>query len=150
TTSGANWFGQQLLNESKSLGFVPADYSIMPFDGGFSGASSQVSALQAFHSQLTTTFGWSSAAAWQHEGVSGMNGRSDTAEIFSQSDFQTVLGSAPSNGMSRYTFWSVTRDRQCSPASSGTTSSECSSVTQNAWDFTAFTVQFAGATPTTA
>ena len=148
TTSGANWFGQQLLNEAKSLGFVPDDYSIMPFDGGFSGASSQVNALQGFHSQLTTTFGWSDAAAWQHEGVSSMNGRSDSAEIFSQSDFQTVLSFATSNGMSRYTFWSVNRDRQCNPPNSGTTSSECSSVSQNAWDFTAFTVQFAHATPT--
>jgi chitinase len=150
TTSGANWFGQQLLNESKSLGFVPADYSIMPFDGGFSGASSQITALQDFHSQLTTTFGWSSAAAWQHEGVSSMNGRTDSAEIFSQTDFQNVLAFATSNGMSRYTFWSVNRDRQCSPANNGTTSSECSSVAQNAWDFTASTVQFANATPTTA
>jgi chitinase len=150
TTSGANWFGQQLLNEAKSLGFVPDDYSIMPFDGGFSGAGSQVSALQGFHSQLTTTFGWSSSAAWQHEGVSSMNGRTDSAEIFSQGDFQSVLSFATSNGMSRYTFWSVNRDRQCSPPNNGTTSSECSSVTQNAWDFTAFTVQFARATPTTA
>ena len=148
TTSGANWFGQQLLNEAKSLGFVPADYSIMPFDGGFSGASSQISALQGLHSQLTTTFGWSGAAAWQHEGVSAMNGRTDSAEIFSQSDFQTVLSFATSNGMSRYTFWSVNRDRPCNPPIS-TTSSECSTVTQNAWDFTAFTVQFANATPTT-
>jgi chitinase len=149
TGSGANWFGQQLLNEAKSLGFVPDDYSIMPFDGGFSGASSQIAALQAFHTQLTTTFGWSAAAAWQHEGVSSMNGRTDSAEVFSQSDFQSVLGFAESNGMSRYTFWSVNRDRQCSPPAGGT-SSECSSVAQNAWDFTAFTVQFAGATPTTA
>jgi chitinase len=149
TGGGANWFGQQLLNEAKSLGFVPADYSIMPFDGGFSGASSQVAALQALHTQLTTTFGWSSTAAWQHEGVSSMNGRTDSAEIFSPSDFQSVLGFAESNGMSRYTFWSVNRDRQCSPPNNGATSSECSSVTQNAWAFTAFTVQFAHATPTT-
>ncbi|HXM56523.1 MAG TPA: chitinase, partial [Candidatus Dormibacteraeota bacterium] len=149
TGSGANWFGQQLLNNAKALGFVPADYSIMPFDGGFNGASSQIAALQGLHSQLTTTFGWSRAAAWQHEGVSSMNGRTDSAEIFTQSDFQSVLSFATSNGMSRYTYWSVNRDRQCSPPSSNL-SSECSSITQNAWDFTALTVQFAKATPTTA
>ena len=63
TGSGANWFGQQLLNNAKALGFVPADYSIMPFDGGFSGASSPIAALQGLHSQLTTTFVWSSARA---------------------------------------------------------------------------------------
>jgi chitinase len=148
TQSGANWFGQQLLNEAKGLGFVPADYSIMPFDGGFNGASSQIAALQGLHSQLVNTFGWDSAAAWQHVGVSQMNGRTDSAEIFTQSDFRSVLSFAESNGMSRYTFWSVNRDRQCS-TSDGRLSSECSSVTQNAWDFTALTVQFARATPTT-
>jgi hypothetical protein len=35
--------------------------------------------------------GWSSSAAYAHEGFSGMNGRTDAAEYFYQSDFQTVL-----------------------------------------------------------
>ena len=75
TTTGANYFGQQLLNEARSLGFTPNDYTIMPFDGGFSGGSSQVTALQDFNAQLMSTFGWSSAQAYAHEGFSGMNGR---------------------------------------------------------------------------
>jgi chitinase len=143
TTTGANYFGQLLLNEAKSLGFTPNDYTIMPFDGGFSGASSQVTALQDFNAQLMSTFGWSSAQAYAHEGFSGMNGRTDSAEYFHQSDFQTVLTFAENNGMSRYTFWSVNRDRQCNPVDPGYTSSECSGVAQNPWDFTAFTVAFA-------
>jgi chitinase len=147
TTSGANYFGQQLLNEAHSLGFTPDDYAIMPFDGGFSGGSSQVSALAGFHSQLMSTFGWSSAQAFAHEGFSGMNGRSDTGEIFTQNDFQTVLNYAQSNGMSRFTFWSVNRDRQCTPVdNNGNTSSECSSVAQNPWDFTRYSVAFANST----
>ena len=143
TTTGANYFGQQLLNEAKSLGFTPNDYTIMPFDGGFNGGSSQVTALQGFNSQLVSTFGWSSSQAYAHEGFSGMNGRTDSAEYFYQSDFQTVLTFAENSGMSRYTFWSVNRDRQCNPVDPGYTSSECSSVAQNPWDFTAFTVAFA-------
>ena len=51
--------------------------------------------------------------------------------------------------MSRFTFWSVNRDRECSPPDNGYTSSECSSVTQNPWDFTAYTVAFAKGTPVT-
>ena len=150
TTTGANYFGQLLLNEAKSLGFTPNDYTIMPFDGGFSGASSQVTALQDFHSQLVSTFGWSSAQAYAHEGFSGMNGRTDSAEYFYQSDFQTVLNFAESNGLGRYTFWSVNRDRECNPPSNnGSLSSECSSVTQNPWDFTAYTVAFAKNTSVT-
>ena len=79
-----------------------------------------------------------------------MNGRTDSAEYFYQSDFQTVLSFAESNGMSRYTFWSVNRDRECNPPSNnGNLSSECSSVTQNSWDFTAYTVAFAKNTSVT-
>jgi chitinase len=150
TPTGANWFGQQLLAEAKSLGFTPDDFTIMPFDGGFSGASSQVAALQGFNSQLMSTYGWTSAQAYQHEGFSGMNGRTDSAEYFYQSDFQTVLSFAESNGMSRFTFWSVNRDRQCSPPdNNGALSSECSSVTQNSWDFTTYAVAFANNTSPT-
>jgi chitinase len=150
TTTGANYFGQQLLDEAKSLGFTPNDYTIMPFDGGFSGGSSQVTALQDFNAQLMSTFGWSSAQAYSHEGFSGMNGRTDSAEYFYQSDFQTVLNFAESSGMSRFTFWSVNRDRQCNPpGNNGNLSSECSSVPQNSWDFTAYTVAFANNTSPT-
>ena len=61
TTSGTGYFGQNVLNTAKGLGFTPNNYSIMPFDGGFNGAASQQSALQAFNGMLTSTFGWSAA-----------------------------------------------------------------------------------------
>ena len=80
-----------LLGEAKSQGFVPNNFSIMPFDGGFNGASAQTSALTNFNSILQSTFGWDAATAYAHEGFSGMNGRSDTGEFFYQADFQTVL-----------------------------------------------------------
>jgi chitinase len=149
TASGTGWFGQQMLNDAKSLGFTPANYSIMPFDGGFSGGSSQVSALEAFHGILMTTFGWDSATAYAHEGVSMMNGRSDAAEYFQPADFSTVLDYATSHGLARYTFWSVNRDRQCPDPNQSTTSGTCSSVPQADWAFTRFTARFAGATPPT-
>ncbi|WP_370098364.1 chitinase [Streptacidiphilus sp. MAP12-20] len=150
TTSGTGWFGQQMLNQAKADGFTPDNFSIMPFDGGFNGAASQISALQSFNTLLMNTFGWSSATAYAHEGISMMNGRSDSGEYFYQSDFQTVLNFAESNHMARYTFWSVNRDVQCTPADNGgRTSGTCSSVPQNSWDFTKYDVQFAGATPPT-
>ena len=150
TTSGTGYFGQNVLNTAKAIGFTPANFAIMPFDGGFNGSASQISALEAFHTLLVNTFGWSSTTAYNHEGVSQMNGRSDTGEIFTQTDFQNVLNYATGHGLSRYTFWAVNRDRQCSPPdNNGTTSGTCSSVAQDAWDFTKFTTQFAGATPPT-
>jgi chitinase len=136
TAAGTGWFGQQMLNEAKSQGFTPDNFSIMPFDGGFNGAASQTAALTAFNGLLRTTFGWSEATAYAHEGFSGMNGRSDTGEMFTQSDFQTVLDYATGHGMDRFTFWSLNRDRQCSPPdNNGTTSGTCSSVGQQPWDF---------------
>jgi chitinase len=148
TAAGTGWFGQQMLNEAKAQGFTPNNFSIMPFDGGFSGAASQTSALTAFNGLLKTTFGWDTATAYAHEGFSGMNGRSDSGEYFYQADFQTVLDYATSHGMGRFTFWSLNRDRQCTPPdNNGTTSGSCSSVAQGAWDFAKYSVRFAGATP---
>ncbi|MDX6206205.1 MAG: chitinase [Frankiales bacterium] len=147
TTSGTGYFGQNVLNTAKGLGFTPNNYSIMPFDGGFNGAASQQSALTAFNGLLTTTFGWTAANAWAHEGISQMNGRSDTGEIFSQSDFAANLSFASTKGMGRFTFWSVNRDRQCPGGANSTTSGTCSSVVQNDWDFTKYGVKFAGSNP---
>jgi chitinase len=145
---GTGWFGKQMLGEAKSQGFTPANYAIMPFDGGFNGSAAQISALEGFHTTLMSTFGWDSTTAYAHEGVSLMNGRSDTGEYFRQADFQAVLDYVTSHGLSRYTFWSVNRDRQCSPPdNNGQTSGTCSSVTQGDWDFTRYTAKFGGASP---
>src|SRR6185312_13903977 len=104
--------------------------------------------LQSFNGILTSTFGWSSATAYAHEGISSMNGRTDSAEYFYQSDFQSVLTWAEGVGLARYSYWSVNRDRQCTPANNnGTLSGTCSSVAQNSWDFTKYDAEFAGATP---
>jgi chitinase len=150
TAAGTGWFGQQMLIEAKSSGFTPANFSIMPFDGGFNnGAGSQTSALEAFHGILMSTFGWDSGTAYAHEGVSMMNGRSDAGEYFRQADFQQVLDYATSHHLARYTYWSVNRDRQCPDPNQSTTSGTCSSVPQGAWDFTKYTARFAGATPPT-
>ena len=100
TTSGTGYFGQQLLTAAKTIGYTPNNFAIMPFDGGFNGASSQISALQSFNTILMNTFGWSSSTAYAHEGFSGMNGRTDSAEYFYLADFQicTVLCRKQSSG----------------------------------------------------
>lgn len=144
TSAGTGWFGTQLLDKAKGLGFTPNNFSIMPFDGGFSGGSSQTAALEAFHSLLMSHLGWDSATAYAHEGFSGMNGKSDTSEYFYQADFQTVLDYATGHHLGRFTFWSVNRDRACG---SSTDNSICSNVPQGDWDFTKYTTKFAGTTP---
>jgi chitinase len=147
---GTGWFGKQMMLEAKAQGFTPNNYSIMPFDGGFQGGAAQVAALRGLNTTLMTIFGWDSATAYAHEGVSLMNGRSDVGEIFTQADFQTVLDFATSNHLARYTNWSVNRDRQCAEGPDpGRTFGNCSSVAQNLWDFTKFSARFAGVTPPT-
>ncbi|MCB5907407.1 chitinase [Streptomyces pinistramenti] len=151
TADGTGWFGKQMLNEAKSQSFTPDNFSIMPFDGGFNGAASQTAALTNFNGILRSTFGWDEATAYAHEGISQMNGRSDTGEYFTQADFQKVLDFATAHHLARFTNWSVNRDRQCSPPdNNGKTSGTCSSVPQGAYDFTAYSVKFAGAASTTA
>ncbi|MFG3140214.1 chitinase [Streptomyces sp. NPDC048211] len=150
TADGTGWFGKQMLNEAKAQGFTPNNFSIMPFDGGFNGAAAQTGALTNFNSILRSTFGWDEATAYAHEGFSGMNGRSDTGEYFGQADFQTVLDYATGHHMDRFTFWSLNRDRQCTPPdNNGKTSGTCSSVAQSDWDFAKYSVRFAGVTPPT-
>ncbi|MEU8513435.1 carbohydrate-binding protein [Kitasatospora sp. NPDC048722] len=149
TNAGTGWFGTQMLGEAKSQGFTPDNFSIMPFDGGFNGAAAQTDALVKFNQILRNTFGWSEATAYAHEGVSMMNGRTDAAEYFRQADFQTVLDFATAHNLARYTFWSVNRDRQCQGPVDPGLSGSCSSVAQGDWDFTKYTVKFAGATPPT-
>lgn len=149
TAAGTGWFGSQMLLEAKAQGFTPANFSIMPFDGGFSGGGSQTAALEQFHTLLMNTFGWSSATAYAHEGVSQMNGRSDAGEYFRQADFQTTLDYATSHKLARYTNWSVNRDRQCADPNQSTTSGTCSSVPQTLYEFTKYSARFAGATPPT-
>jgi chitinase len=150
TASGTGWFGTQMLLEAKSQGFTPANFSIMPFDGGFNGGGSQTAALEQFHTILMNTFGWDSATAYAHEGISQMNGRSDAGEYFRQADFQTTLDYATGHKLARYTNWSVNRDRQCADPNQSTTSGTCSSVPQTLYEFTKYSARFAGATPPTA
>lgn len=140
TAAGTGWFGTQLLDKAKSIGFTPDDFSIMPFDGGFNGAASQTAALEAFHGLLMSHLGMDSATAYAHEGFSGMNGESDSAELFYPADFQTVLDYATGHGLGRFTFWSVNRDRPCT---GGSDNAVCSNVAQQDWDFTRFSVRFA-------
>lgn len=144
TAAGTGWFGTQMLDQARSIGFNPNNFSIMPFDGGFNGGSAQVSALEAFRGVLMTHMGWDSQTAYTHMGFSGMNGKSDVSEFFRAADFQQVYDYAVSHRLGRFTFWSVNRDRPCTTT---TDNGVCSNVAQNEWDFTRFNARWAAVTP---
>ncbi|GDY31341.1 hypothetical protein [Gandjariella thermophila] len=147
SAAGTGPFGQQMLNQAKRVGFAPNNYAITPFGGGFVGSGSQISALEAFHGILMNTFGWDSATAYAREGFAGINGTSDAGEVFTQADFQAVLDYAIGHKLSRYTFFTVNRDRPCaSPTDNGV----CSNIPQRPGDFTTLTTRFGNATAPTA
>jgi chitinase len=144
TATGVDGYGEQVLEQAEKKQLTVAAYTIMPFDDGFHGAAAQQVALAGFNHQLQDVFGWSATTAWQHEGVSQMNGEADKAEYFSESDFASNLKFAETHHMARYTFWSMNRDRECDPPSNaGQVSTDCSSVSQGPYAFTRYSAKFA-------
>ena len=148
TLTGLNFFAMcspnntgSVLSWAQANNFTPTSWNVMPFDGGFASpmGTSTVNLAEIFHSQLKTCFGWDDATAYAHSGLSLMNGRSDTGEYTTLADFTTIINYAKSHSLKRLTFWSVNRDRSCVPIYGSTdpgTKGDCSSVTQNPWDYT--------------
>jgi chitinase len=144
TLTGVDNYGEQVLQQAEKKQITVAAYTIMPFDDGFHGAAAQQAALTDFNSQLRQVFGWSAYKAWEHEGISQMNGEADATEYFNETDFESNLKFAEANHMARYTYWSINRDRQCTPAGNhGQVSTDCSSVSQSSYAFAKFDAEFA-------
>jgi hypothetical protein len=139
-TTGPNYAGVQLINDTKAQGANIDVYTIMPFDfGGSNMYADTVSASEGLKNQLKSTFGWSDAVAYSHMGISGMNGVTDQQEQVSTTTWQQIVGYARSKGLSRLAFWSVNRDRPCP---GGGVSESCSGVGQSDWQFTKITAGF--------
>ena len=144
THSGVDNYGEALLEQAAKARLSVAAYTIMPFDDNFDGAAAQQVALTDFNHQLSHVFGWSAYDAWQHEGVSQMNGEADATEYFSETDFASNLKFAETHHMARYTYWSMNRDRECDPPGNlGQVSTDCSSVSQGTYAFTQYDTKFA-------
>ncbi|WP_410668179.1 cellulose binding domain-containing protein [Amycolatopsis sp. cmx-4-68] len=141
STTGPNYYGNRLIDQSKALGAGVDVYTIMPFDfgGGADMYASTVSAANGLRDKLKSTFGWSDATAYAHLGISGMNGLSDQQELTSVSAWTQITNWAKTSKIARLAFWSVNRDRGCA---GGGVQSTCSGIAQNDWDFTKVTAGF--------
>ncbi|MEV6440366.1 cellulose binding domain-containing protein [Amycolatopsis sp. NPDC051716] len=141
STTGPNYYGNRLIDQSKALGANVDVFTIMPFDfgGGANMYNSTVSAANGLRDKLKSTFGWSDATAYAHLGISGMNGLSDQQELTDLSTWTQITNWAKSNKLARLAFWSVNRDRGCP---GGGVQSACSGIAQNDWDFTKVTAGF--------
>ncbi|MFD8493678.1 cellulose binding domain-containing protein [Amycolatopsis sp. NPDC059657] len=140
-TTGPNYWGGRLIDQAKALNAGIDVFTIMPFDfgGGADMYASTVSAATGLKDKLKSTFGWSDATAFNHVGISGMNGLSDQQELTSLQQWTNIKNWAKNNGLGRLAFWSVNRDRGCP---GGGVVSNCSGIAQNDWDFTKVTAAF--------
>ena len=72
--------GRSLIADAAEIGFQPSVWTIMPFDFGrplSDMGHASIRALEGLAQDLASAYGISSALAYQHAGVSSMNGKTD-------------------------------------------------------------------------
>ena len=145
--SGPDKTGRALIAEAAAIPFQPSVWTIMPFDFGRPATDmghASIRALEGLASALAGSYGLSQAAAFQHAGVSSMNGRTDEAsETVGLEDFQTIAAFAGEHHLGRLTFWSVNRDRPCKGAGAAP-EEECSGVSQQPFAFSQIVAAYHG------
>jgi chitinase len=105
----------KIPGQAKSIGSPVDNWTIMPFD--FSDNDSKldhgkatISASEGLHKQLKSALGGSDASIYAMQGISSMNGRTDTGGNVSVANFKTMLGYAQEHHLSRFTYWELSRD----------------------------------------
>jgi hypothetical protein len=141
STSGPTYYGTRLVQQAKALGANIDIFTQMPFDfgGGADMYASTVGATEGLKNLVKTTFGYTDAQAYSHIGISGMNGLSDQQEVTSVDTWTRIRDYAKNNGLARFTFWAVNRDRGCA---GGGVVSDCSGIAQSDWAFTKVSAGF--------
>jgi chitinase len=134
--SGPERDGQSLIADAAAIGFQPTAWTIMPFDFGAAPNMGQASieAAEGLERDLASAYGLSAQLAYQHVGISSMNGETDESdETVSIGDFQAMLAFAQAHQLARLSFWAVNRDRPCGGANSD--SDSCSGIAQQPYEF---------------
>ena len=136
--TGPEAAGLSLIADAAAVGFMPDAWTVMPFDFGTPRTDmghASVRALEGLAAALSSAYGIGIDEAYEHAGVSSMNGRTDEAsETVDIEDMQTILTFAAARGLARVAFWSVNRDRSC--AGADTSSDSCSEIAQQPLAFT--------------
>ena len=108
--------------------------------GGANMGSYAVQAAQATLAYAQTLW---PAMTYRNIGITPMIGQNDDpAEIFTESDAQTLVSFAQQSHLGRLGFWSVDRDQPCGGSASGLPA--CSEISQQPLDFTRIFVQYTG------
>ncbi len=136
--------GLSLIADAASAGLQPSSWTIMPFDFGAARTDmghASVRAVEGLARDLVSAYAISEADAFEHAGISSMNGHTDEAsETVSLEDLQTMLAFARERHLARLTFWAVNRDRSCG----GAPEEECDGIAQEALAFTSAIAEYHG------
>ncbi|HEY4917283.1 MAG TPA: chitinase [Solirubrobacteraceae bacterium] len=136
--------GRSLIADAAAIGFQPNAWTVMPFDFGPARTDmghASIRALEGLAQDIASAYGVSSTVAYEHAGISSMNGETDEAsETVSVEDFQTILAFAQLHHLARFTFWAVNRDRPCTGAE--TPGEDCSGVSQKPYEFSDVIAEF--------
>ncbi len=98
-----------LLKDAKSKGVTVSVVNIMTMDfgDGQNALNDAESAAKATERQLESIWGYSSATAYSHLGLTPIAGKNDDNENFTQSNARTLESFAKSNGLAELAFWEV-------------------------------------------
>jgi chitinase len=144
--SGPERDGQSLIADAAAIGFQPSAWTIMPFDFGrplTDMGHASIRAVEGLERDLVVAYGISPAVAYEHAGISSMNGETDESSVLvSVEDFETMLAFAQQNHLARFTFWALNRDRQCEGGEN--TGEDCSGIAQSPYAFTDVIAQYHG------
>ncbi|MFC4565956.1 chitinase [Nocardiopsis mangrovi] len=138
---GPNSWGERLITRAAETDAGVDNWTIMPFNfgGGSDMAGATQQASEGLNEVISSAYGISSAEAYAMQGISSMNGITDQGETVTAAAYTQMRDFAQANGMSRFTFWSVNRDRPCA-----TPTDSCGGIDQQEWEFTSITAGFAG------
>jgi chitinase len=130
--------GKSLIADAAAIGFQPTAWTVMPFDFGPAQTDmghASIKAVEGLASDLVGAYGISAGLAYEHAGISSMNGDTDeTSETVSVADFETMLAFAQRVHLARFTFWAVNRDRPCTGDEND--GEDCSGIAQTPYAFT--------------
>jgi len=144
--SGPEPDGRSLIADAAAIGFQPNAWTIMPFDFGrplTDMGHASIRALEGLARDISSAYGVSSAFAYEHAGISSMNGHTDEAsEVVTLESFETMLAFAQQQHLARFTFWAVNRDRPC--RTGGAPEEECSEISQSPFAFTDVVARYHG------
>ncbi len=134
-----------MIGRAAQSGLAVDAWTIMPFDFGAAGQDMGALTAQAADGLarvLSNAYGYSSAQAYQHAGISSMNGITDAGETVTLADMQAILAYAQQHHLARLSFWSTNRDRSCNGGYRN--DDTCSGVDQADWDFTRIVARYTG------